>query len=139
MCFGVILITERFFADGKFVSTSCEQKGEEMFGLGRFGVIWFWMNAHLLMLLNGRWSAQSEAIPVLAYHCFDSAVSRPTTIKTSPFESQLAWLDDHHYQVLPLRSVIERLGRHGDQFPAAPTVAITVDDGHRSVNTEMFR
>jgi peptidoglycan/xylan/chitin deacetylase (PgdA/CDA1 family) len=88
-------------------------------------------------LLHGQPLLQAQAIPILAYHRFDPSVPRPTTVRTSAFESQLKWLDDHHYQVLPLHSAIEKLRSRGDE-PAAPAVAITVDDGHRSVYTEMF-
>jgi len=88
--------------------------------------------------LDGRLSAQSQAIPILAYHRFDPAAPGPTAVRTSTFESQLEWLDDHHYKVLSLHSAIEKLHGQGDQSPVAATVAITVDDGHRSVYTEMF-
>jgi len=83
------------------------------------------------------WTIWAQAIPILVYHRFDPTVPGPTTVRTSVFESQLAWLEGHHYLVLPLHSVIERL-RTDSSATGAPAAAITVDDGHRSVYTEMF-
>jgi len=79
----------------------------------------------------------AESIPVLVYHRFDPNKSGPTTVKTSTFEGQLVWLADHYYRVVPLSAVTDMLRGIGPdiQFPA---VAITADDGHRSVYTEMF-
>lgn len=74
---------------------------------------------------------------ILVYHRFGPVVSDSMTVTTAVFEQQLKWLGTHGYRIVPLRALIERL-----QAPSArsnpPTVAITADDGHRSVFTEMF-
>ncbi len=78
-----------------------------------------------------------EPIAILAYHRFDPTTPGPTTVTTRVFEQQLQWLAAHHYKVVPLRSVVD--GLRGAAPPvASPAVTITVDDGHRSVYTELF-
>jgi peptidoglycan/xylan/chitin deacetylase (PgdA/CDA1 family) len=71
---------------------------------------------------------------ILLYHRF-GAVPDTTTVRTSAFASQLEFLHDHGYAVVPLRDVVAFLTGHGQLPPRA--VAITADDGYRSVFTEM--
>lgn len=108
-----------------------------MFSFDRFSARWLWAPITCLTLLHGRLLLQAQATPILAYHRFDPSLPGPTTVRTSTFESQLTWLNDHHYRVLPLHAVVERLRIHDSQTVAL-AVAITVDDGHRSVYTELF-
>ncbi len=76
-------------------------------------------------------------IPILAYHRFDPTTPGPTTVTTRVFEQQLQWLAAHHYKIVPLRAVVDSL--RGTAPPVAtPAVVITIDDGHRSVYTELF-
>jgi peptidoglycan/xylan/chitin deacetylase (PgdA/CDA1 family) len=92
----------------------------------------------LVVLLIACWgpTASGQTIPILVYHRFDSVLPGPTTVHTAVFDSQLAWLEQHHYRVLPLHAAIDVLHSHLEI--REPAVAITVDDGHRSVYTEMF-
>jgi peptidoglycan/xylan/chitin deacetylase (PgdA/CDA1 family) len=119
------------------IASTRREQGGTMLSFGRFSARWLWAPITCLTLLHGRLLLQAQAIPILAYHRFDPSMPGPTTVRTSAFESQLKWLDDHHYQVLPLHSVVEKLRIHDSQAVAS-AVAITVDDGHRSVYTEMF-
>ncbi len=59
------------------------------------------------------------------------------TITTAVFESHLRYLRDHGYTVIPLRTLVDWVRGKG---PAPPprSVAITVDDAHRTVVTEML-
>ena len=79
----------------------------------------------------------TAAVPILAYHRFGPTAADQMTTPTAVFEAQLQYLRDHGYTVIPLRQVIDYLRR---QAPAPPprSVAITVDDGHRSVYAELF-
>jgi len=86
-----------------------------------------------LVLLCGGMGAQ--AIPVLVYHRFDPSQAAPMTVRTSTFQSQILWLQEHHYRIVPLHAVIGELHNHS---VGEKEVTITVDDGHRSVFTEMF-
>jgi peptidoglycan/xylan/chitin deacetylase (PgdA/CDA1 family) len=82
--------------------------------------------------------AQSAAglVPVLTYHRFDPTHSSAGTIVSAPvFAAQMAWLATHNVRVVPLRDVLAVA--HGTPVPS-PIVAITADDGWRTVYTEMF-
>ncbi|WP_264713373.1 polysaccharide deacetylase family protein [Limobrevibacterium gyesilva] len=83
-------------------------------------------------------AAAQRPIPVLAYHRFDPQAARSATVVTTPvLEAQLAWLAARHYRVVPLPAVVAALRGDGPVIDG-PAVAITVDDGFRSVYTEMF-
>jgi len=90
----------------------------------------------LLLIVCWGLTAEAQTIPILVYHRFDAVASGPMTVRTTVFDSQLAWLEQHHYRVLPLHTAIDALRNRAKT--SQPTVAITVDDGHRSVYTEMF-
>ena len=90
----------------------------------------------LLLVLSSAIASMGQGIPILVYHRFDPAKAGPTTVRTYVFESQLAWLSDHHYRVLPLHAAIDELRSPSEARESA--VVLTVDDGHRSVYTEMF-
>jgi peptidoglycan/xylan/chitin deacetylase (PgdA/CDA1 family) len=73
---------------------------------------------------------------ILVYHRFGPVVADSMTIRTSTFSWQLRYLRDHAYSIVPLRALVEHLSAGSPVPPRA--VAITVDDGHRSVFTEMW-
>lgn len=72
------------------------------------------------------------SVPILVYHRFDPIKSGLTTITTAAFEQQLNWLAAHHYSIVPLQSLVQW------QNIPSPAVAITVDDGHESVFTQLY-
>jgi peptidoglycan/xylan/chitin deacetylase (PgdA/CDA1 family) len=75
-------------------------------------------------------------MPVLTYHRFSQAASTSATIvNTRVFASQMAWLATNHIRVAPLRESLAVA--HGTNL-TGPTVAITADDGWRTVYTDMF-
>lgn len=75
-------------------------------------------------------------VPVLCYHRFGPTVADSMTVTTKVFESQLQWLKDHQYTVIPLRTLVNYLRGQGPP-PPEKSVVITVDDGHKTVFTEM--
>nr|WP_246396027.1 polysaccharide deacetylase family protein [Gluconacetobacter tumulisoli] len=84
-----------------------------------------------------------RGIAVLAYHRFDPLHGGSTTVTTQAFERQLDWLDAHGYRVVALGTVVESLRGTtgsvlGDVVAWGRTVAITVDDGHVSVYTQLY-
>lgn len=82
-------------------------------------------------------SALRAGVPILLYHRFGPAVADSMTVTTGVFESQLKYLRENGYTVIPLRHLIEyHLGKR--QTLPCRSVVITVDDGHRSVYTDMF-
>ncbi|HXZ88384.1 MAG TPA: polysaccharide deacetylase family protein [Candidatus Binataceae bacterium] len=91
-----------------------------------------------LFSLASRPSARSEPTPaatILVYHRFGPTVADGMTITTTLFLWQLQYLRDHGYSIVPLRDVVNFAAGHGTLPPRA--VAITADDGHISVFTQM--
>jgi peptidoglycan/xylan/chitin deacetylase (PgdA/CDA1 family) len=80
---------------------------------------------------------RSCALPVLVYHRFGPSAVDSMTVRTSQFEAQLKYLRDNGYRVVPLRAVVDCLKDQGADLPDK-AVAITVDDGHRTVYTDML-
>jgi peptidoglycan/xylan/chitin deacetylase (PgdA/CDA1 family) len=80
---------------------------------------------------------QESRIPILGYHRFDETVGDSMTVTTSRFESQLLYLRNSGYEIIPLRQLVQnRLSG----VPALPdrAVVITADDGHRSIHTHLL-
>lgn len=79
----------------------------------------------------------ASPVPVLVYHRFGPVAADSMTVTTALFESHLRFFKENGYTVIPLRRYIDyRLGRAS--APPPRSVVITVDDGHRSVYTEML-
>jgi len=79
----------------------------------------------------------SVHVPILLYHRFGPVASDSMTVTTTLFESQLKYLRDNGYKVIPLGELTDYyLGKR--QAPQPHSVAITVDDGHISVYRDVF-
>jgi peptidoglycan/xylan/chitin deacetylase (PgdA/CDA1 family) len=76
-------------------------------------------------------------VPILVYHRFGPAVTDDMTVTTLVFEAQLRTLQARGHQVVPLRDLVASLGDAGTALPDR-AVVLTVDDGHRTVYTELF-
>ncbi|MCB5944730.1 polysaccharide deacetylase family protein [Acidocella sp. KAb 2-4] len=87
--------------------------------------------AGLFCLLAGA-AIAAPPVPILVYHRFDPSQSGLTTVTTASFTQQLDWLAAHHYQIIPLAQLAQ-----WRDIPS-PAVAITVDDGHESVFTQLY-
>lgn len=79
---------------------------------------------------------QERKIPILAYHRFGTEVSDSMTIKTAAFAQQMEWLKTNGYTVIPLDTAAGYLQGKVKSIPAK-SVVITVDDGHKSVYSDM--
>lgn len=79
--------------------------------------------------------ARATSATILLYHRFGRVTTGATTVRTSVFEEQMKFLREHNYNVVRLRDVVEFVEGRG-QLPER-AVAITADDGHRTVFTEM--
>jgi peptidoglycan/xylan/chitin deacetylase (PgdA/CDA1 family) len=102
----------------------------------------------LVLLMMGLPSTKGESmekegnppgtrIPILLYHRFGPSAVDSMTVTTTVFESQLKYLIENGYTVIPLRQLIDyRLGKR-QTFPSRSLV-ITSDDGHQSIYTDMF-
>jgi len=98
--------------------------------------------AIILALCLGFAASACDAAPapragaaILVYHRFGPKAAS-TTVSDAALDIQLAWLA-RHVRVEPLRDVIAAL-RAGDIAAGRACVAITADDGHRSVYTDLF-
>jgi peptidoglycan/xylan/chitin deacetylase (PgdA/CDA1 family) len=83
-------------------------------------------------------TAQDQvSVPVLCYHRFGPTVPDSMTVTTKNFIGQMQWLKDNGYTVIPLKTLVNYLRGQGPA-PAPKSVVITVDDGHKTVYTEML-
>ncbi len=79
----------------------------------------------------------SFAVPILLYHRFGPVVTDSMTITTPVFESHLSFLKQNGYTVIPLRQLVNYYMRKGSP-PPAKSVVIVVDDGHKTVYSDML-
>ena len=83
-------------------------------------------------------SAEDQVtVPVLCYHRFGPKVADSMTVTTKVFESQMQWLKDHQYTVIPLRTLVNYLRKQGPP-PPPKSVVITADDAHKTVYSDML-
>ena len=95
--------------------------------------------AVLALLLSG-WTGVAAAhcrLPILVYHRFAAKATDSMTVRTNHFAAQLDYLAGHGYTVVPLRQAVACLRGEAVALPPK-ALAITVDDGHRSVYTDML-
>jgi peptidoglycan/xylan/chitin deacetylase (PgdA/CDA1 family) len=86
---------------------------------------------------NTNQTLQPIRVPILLYHRFGPVASDSMTVTTSTFEAHLKYLTANGYKVIPVRELVDYyLGRRPP--PRLHSVAIAVDDGHKSVYTDMF-
>jgi peptidoglycan/xylan/chitin deacetylase (PgdA/CDA1 family) len=76
-------------------------------------------------------------VPILLYHRFGPTVADGMTTTTSVFASQLQWLKDNQYTVIPLRTLVNYLRGEGPP-PPPKSVVICTDDGHKTVYSDML-
>ncbi|MDO8431025.1 MAG: polysaccharide deacetylase family protein [Candidatus Binatus sp.] len=93
------------------------------------------LSAVTLVAIAASASESATAATILVYHRFGPVVADSMTVTTEVFASQLRYLHDHGYTVVPLRDVVNFAAGYGELPPRA--VAITADDGHRTVFSDM--
>ncbi len=82
-------------------------------------------------------AACASDVPILLYHRFGPRVADSMTVRTKTLAAQLAEIERAGYHVTPLRQLVDHVVLHGPP-PPPRSVVITVDDGHRSVYTELY-
>lgn len=80
--------------------------------------------------------ASSAKIPILCYHNLNPTKRGSMNMTPEKFESQIKYLQDNHFNIIPLTQVVEYLKGKRDSLPSKP-IAITVDDGWKSVYSYM--
>jgi len=76
-------------------------------------------------------------VPVLVYHRFGPAVTDTMTVTMPVFEDQLRLMRERGTHVMKLRDLVAGL-RDGGEPVQRGAVVLTIDDGHRSVYTDLF-
>jgi len=91
----------------------------------------------LAVLMGVLWGAASDRkVPVLCYHRFGAEAVDSMTIKSTAFTEQMEWLKTNGYTVISLDTAAGYLQGKIKSIPAK-SVVITVDDGHKSVYSDM--
>ena len=88
-------------------------------------------------LKDTKWTSNGVRVPILLYHRFGPVVADSMTITTHAFESQIKYLKENGYTVIRLKQLVDyHLGK--SQSLPFHSIMITVDDGHKSVYTDLF-
>ena len=82
-------------------------------------------------------AAEQFRVPILLYHRFGATVADGMTITTPVFESQMKYLHDNGYTVIPLRQLVDYY-RGKAPAPKPKSVVICEDDAHKSVYSDML-
>lgn len=77
-------------------------------------------------------AAGSKNIPILCYHNLSPTSRNSMTMTPAKFESQIKWILDHGYNIIPLKDAVAYLQGKRDSLPEK-SIVITVDDGWHSV------
>jgi peptidoglycan/xylan/chitin deacetylase (PgdA/CDA1 family) len=77
-------------------------------------------------------------VPILLYHQVEPVAVNDMIVSVTSFKSQLAYLKDNGYTVIPLLELVQYLRGQGP-MPPAKSVVIAIDDGRSSVYTQMFQ
>jgi len=85
----------------------------------------------------GSQSSGSAEYSILLYHRFGPVATDAMTVRSKTFRSQLDYLLQHRYPIIPLGALVSFLRGEGPP-PPPRSVFITADDGHESVFTEML-
>ncbi|ABK50218.1 polysaccharide deacetylase [Shewanella sp. ANA-3] len=86
-----------------------------------------------LLALLGLMTFSAHAVVILQYHHVSETTPAATSVTPAQFREQMQFLADDGFKVIPLSQVVEAIKNKQD-LPAK-TVAITFDDGYRSIAT----
>ncbi len=86
---------------------------------------------------NIAFADNSVSVPILVYHVLNPTIPSSMTITPEKFESQVKWLKENGYTVIPLKQLVAYLQGKNVSLPAKPIV-ITADDGWKSDYTYMY-
>ncbi len=100
---------------------------------------YFFLKLFLLFFITGSIAVadNSVTVPILVYHVLNPTIPSSMTITPERFESQVKWLKENGYTVIPLKQLVSYLQGKDVTLPAKPIV-ITADDGWKSDYTYMY-
>jgi peptidoglycan/xylan/chitin deacetylase (PgdA/CDA1 family) len=99
--------------------------------------LFIWLPSAVTESNGPRQTPTPQGIPILLYHRFGPVVADSMTVTTPVFESQLRYLSENSYTIIPLRQLVNYYRKQGLP-PPRRSVVIAADDGHKTVYTEMF-
>lgn len=76
-------------------------------------------------------------IPILCYHNFNPTKPGSMNLKPQTLETQIQWLKENGYTIIPLKEAVAYLEGKRDSLPPK-SIVISADDGWQSVYTYMF-
>jgi peptidoglycan/xylan/chitin deacetylase (PgdA/CDA1 family) len=76
-------------------------------------------------------------VQILVYHNFNPTIPGSMSLTPERFETQVKWLKDNGYTIIPLKDAVTFLQGKEIQLPEK-SVVITADDGWKSVYTYMW-
>lgn len=76
-------------------------------------------------------------IPILCYHNFNPTTPGSMNLTPQKIESQIKWLKDNGYTIIPLKAAVEYLQGKRTTLPQK-SIVITVDDGWKSAYTYLL-
>lgn len=79
----------------------------------------------------------NRSIPILCYHNFNPTVPGSMNLTPQKLESQIKWLKDNGYNIIPLKDAVAYLEGKSTSLPSK-AIVITVDDGWKSAYTYLF-
>lgn len=92
----------------------------------------------LSLLLSSITFADSVTnIPILCYHNLNPTIPGSMSMTPKKFESQIKWIKDNGYNIVPLKEVVEFLQGKRSSLPEK-SVVVTADDGWESVHKYMW-
>lgn len=77
------------------------------------------------------------SVPILLYHRLGPVSTDEMTVTTAVFEAQLKLIQERGHKVIRLAALMTALGDSAVPMPER-AVVLTVDDGHRTVYSDMF-
>lgn len=86
-----------------------------------------------LLALIGLITFSAHGVVILQYHHVSETTPAATSVTPAQFREQMQFLVDDGFKVIPLSQVVEAIKQKQDL--SAKTVAITFDDGYRSIAT----
>ena len=92
--------------------------------------IWLLVLAAALVMVGGIswWASRQYVVPIMMYHhVADVDPKRSDTVSPERFDWHMAYLKKHHFNVLPLRTLVQII-KQGKPLPRK-SVVITFDDG----------
>ncbi len=101
-----------------------------------FILVLLWLSPAAGFATEGR-APSSFTVPILLYHRFGTTMADSMTTTTPVFRSHLQYLMSRGYTVIPLRQLVDYYLHNGPP-PGSKSVVITIDDGHKSVYSEVL-